>query len=535
MHRTKNESQTQPPKPHQPYMDSGEKMNDQLRAMFRKEELELAGAIGAQDIPIKDKITSLFEQLNDPLLSDEDVSSLLAVNGAKGEISSLLGELCATGQLQSSNKTRRPLDPESITLYRSTKTASSRLKLIATEAKLNNGTSRYQLTCNGRLIRSIARIDRLDALAGTGNQRDEIRRHVSDISKGIRSGTQVPNSVLLVLLSEHVTLEGDEETPSSFISIRPLDQFIDTPIPGNTNDLAQSFRLVELDFPFRKAAFDEEKSAVLVDGQQRTAALSLVDLDAIPAFSLSINAIVADESEAKKIFMVSNSTVKIETQFSRALLASLEESPGYLREEQIRAQAAKMLALEEKTSPFLDLVQYPGIKKDKRPPIAYNSIFQILTTFTDSSLPIGDDAKTLAEVVARSFTAVRNAWPTAWAKKPNDSRLMHGAGLRAMANLLVNKLEQFFPEHEGNIDSPELWKALEHSLGRLKNTVIWTVQDTATSTAQAKNNYINEISNRQNTNQDITKLSNFLKKESLDLDTKAAKDTRSSKSKTKDQ
>ncbi|MCY1046707.1 DGQHR domain-containing protein [Corallococcus sp. bb12-1] len=510
-------------------------MNDQLRAMFRKEELELAAAIGAQEISTKDKITSLFEQLNDPLLSDEDVSILLALSGAKGEVSSLLGELCATGQLQNSNKTRRPLDPETITLYRSTKTTASRLKLIATEAKLNNGSSRYQLTCNGRLIRSIARIDRLDALAGTGNQRDEIRRHVNEISTGIRSGTQVPNSVLLVLLSEHVTLEGEEETPTSFIAIRPLDQFVDTLVPGNTNDVAQSFRLVEIDFPFRKAAFDEEKSAVLVDGQQRTAALSLVDLDAIPAFSLSVNAIVADESEAKKIFMVSNSTVKIEAQFSRALLASLGESPGYLREEQIRAQAAKKLALDNKDSPFLDLVQYPGIRKDKRPPIAYNSIFQILTTFTDSSLRIEDNAELLASVVARSFSAVRSTWPTAWAKKPSDSRLMHGAGLRAMASLLVNKLEQFYPDHEGNIESPDLWKAVEQSLGRLKNTVVWTLPDTATSTAQAKNNYVNEISNRQNTNQDITKLANFLKKESLDLDTKATKDTRASKPKNKDQ
>jgi hypothetical protein len=72
--------------------------------------------------------------------------------------------------------------------------------------------------------------------------------------------------------------------------------------PYNAIQPVQSIRSVEIDFPFRPAAFDDEKAALLVDGQQRTAALSMVDIEKVPAVALSVMAVIADADEAKRVF-----------------------------------------------------------------------------------------------------------------------------------------------------------------------------------------------------------------------------------------
>ncbi|MDY7231538.1 DGQHR domain-containing protein [Hyalangium rubrum] len=496
-------------------------MNSQLRCNFRKEELELAALIGSGDGTPTEKVTSLFVQLDDPLLSEKDVEQLLS-GVSTADVRSALAKLVADVILEVSTQTQRPFDPDGIMLYRKAGTAPERLRLIAVEADLGNEERRFQFTCEARLIRSIARIDRLDSLAGTGNQRGEIEKHVAEIAQGISNGTQIPNSVLLVLQEDRVVEpEAEDEAPESFIRIKPLSEFTTVPIPHQANMMAQRFRTVELDFPFRRAAFDEEKSAVLVDGQQRTAALALVDVDKVKAFQISVNANVGDADAAKRVFMIANSTQKIETQFSRALLASMDDqSVGYLQKERARALAAKALALDDPSSPFKGLIQYPGVKNDKRPPIAYNSLFQVVSTFANSSVDFGENPERLASVVKRSYELVKKVWPVAWGQKPKDSRLMHGAGLRAMAFLLANKLEQLFSNH-GDLDSPELWSDLEASLTRLRTRVVWSLIETQDSTEKAKTNYTKEVSTRQNTNNDIAELANFLKKESLQLDTNA--------------
>jgi len=494
---------------------------EDLRPAFRQEELELAAAIGSQGSPLRDRVAELFRQLPDPLLSASDVGFLLR-NGEPGaEIERILGNLCEERVLECSTNTLRPLDPDGIKLYRLAGVPFARLKVLGLEARLADGDVRYQFTCDGRIIRSIARVDRLDSLAGTGNQRSEIINHVRNIADGIRGGTQVPNSILLVLDASHVA-DDEETSPESFISVRPLAEYTKVPHPTEGTSVIQEIRPVEIEIPFRRAAFDEEKSAILVDGQQRTAALSLVDIDDVPSFALSVNAVIADEDDAKKIFFVANSTVKIETQFSRALLASMDQSPGFLFKERPRAIAAKQLALDDEDSPFFDLVQYPGRKTQRRRAIAYNSLFQVLTAFAESGLPIQDDAKLLAKVTKRSFNLVKKTWPSAWGERPSVSKLMHGAGLRSIANLLVTKLEAVYPVH-GDFNSEELWREVELSLKRLQPHLLWRVADTENALKGAVKTYNEQIAPRQNTSQDISALSAFIRRMSLDFDTDANK------------
>ena len=59
----------------------------------------------------------------------------------------------------------------------------------------------------------------------------------------------------------------------------------------------------------------------------------------------------------------------------------------------------------------------------------------------------------LVNVISRGFNLVKSHWKSAWGKKPSESRLMHGAGLRAMAGLLVHLLERDFAAHGDFHDS----------------------------------------------------------------------------------
>ncbi|MFV8752217.1 DGQHR domain-containing protein [Nannocystaceae bacterium ST9] len=494
-------------------------MNPILKSLFTSDQLNLAAVIGGQTIELRDKILALFQDLDDPLLSVDDVTQLLGTSAEVEDVRSAMDKLVDEGELERSSTTHRAFDADGVRLYRSARISFQRLRLTAIEADLGDGARRYQFTCDGRLIRSIARIDRLDAIAGTGQQREEIRNHVDRIAEGIRGGNQIPNSILLVLSDNLVADDdSDDAPPSSFIVVHGVTDQVSIAIPGGR--AVQTFRTVELDLPFRRAAFDEEKAAVLVDGQQRTAALSMVDIDEVPAFALSVNAVVASNDEAKKIFQIANTTQKIQTQFSRALLASMDDAPGYLKNERVMALAAKLLAVSDAESPFYELVQYPGVKARRL--VAYNSLFHVISIFAGSALPLDGNAEALALTVKRAFNLVKREWPDAWGKKPTQSRLMHGVGLRAIASVLVGKLESLVEQY-GDLDNAEMWAELEQSISRLRQRIVWTDAEAATASIAVSKIFREEIAGRQNTNQDITAVTSFLKKESLDLDSKARK------------
>ena len=416
------------------------------------------------------------------------------------------------------------------------------MKLFAIESELGNKTTRLQFTCDGRTIRSIARIDRLDSLIGDGNQRDEIHKHVKMIAEGIKSGNQIPNSVLLVLLKHQVkelkisdteeVIDPEEVIPESFIIIREESEWIENSFPHDADKTFQRFRCVILDIPYRRAAFDDEKFALLVDGQQRTAALSLVDIDLVPEFSLSVNAVQATAEEAKNVFFIANNTVKITKDFSMALLASMDDTPVYLEKERVMAIVVKMISLEMTHSPFYNLVVHPGVKYvGPKPPIAYNSLFAVVQSFHNSPL-IFPDASNLADAIVRGFDIIKNIWPEEWARKPADSKLMHGVGLKSVSRLIISKLEIRYADI-GDLADAGMWDLIKESLERLKDLIVWSPDAALKAPKHVQNLFQREIGDYQNTNQDIERCSKLLREKSLVADAEASKNKQASKNKPK--
>ncbi|MGN6600661.1 MAG: hypothetical protein ACTHMW_15440, partial [Actinomycetes bacterium] len=359
-------------------------MRDYLLSNLTDEERAYIASLREDDsLSPEEFVTAVFAELDDPLLSAEDVAALWGEGAdAEGLVNALTG-LVTEGALEASEKTQRPFDALGVRLYRRADTSATRLTLTALQSEDHTGESRFQFSVEGRLVRGIARIDRLDALAGSGQQRDEIKAHVTKIRQGVESGTHVPNPVLLVMLEEstQVLEVGEDVTddiPNSFVVVRPLEEFQE--VRRENGALVQKSRIVELMFPWRRAAFDEEKSVLLVDGQQRTAAISLVAVEALPFIDLGVSAVISNDEKAKRVFQVANDSVKISTDFSKALLASMEDAPGYLKDEQITAEVVRLLVLEDEKSPFYGLVKYPGVKSAGTV-VAYNSVFGIVSAF----------------------------------------------------------------------------------------------------------------------------------------------------------
>ena len=509
-------------------------LSETLKASLTNEEIRLAAEIGARAIPLTEKIDLLFKELPDPLLSALEISELLCMNGATANLDENLKQMVLDQQLEYSTTTQRPLDPSNVILYRIRTEEVQRLRIFGLASRSrgrNDGLGEessdinLQFSIDGRLIRTFARIDRLDAVAGTGNQREEIIKHVRAIAKGMADGKPVPNSILLVfneaIFVVDPTPEEETQIPKSHVLCRYLTPdwtMVNHPTaPGR---LCQEIRSVELDIPHRNAAFDEEKVALLVDGQQRTAALALVDIDENPNFQLCVNATVGDDSRAKLVFQVANSTVKISTEFSRALVATVDDdTPGYIPSEKLIARAVKLLSIDDKSSPFHNITKHPG-HRITNAPIAYNTLFMVVSIFDSSGLDFKDDSKLLAECVKKAFNLVKKVWGTAWGIAPRDSKLMHGAGLRAISAVLIDLIEANHRNHNFDWNHVSVWQETENSLKRLASRVLWTA-DAMKGTKQQKDVYQNEISPRQNTNQDIEKLTRFLLKEVNYLDKKA--------------
>ncbi len=95
-----------------------------------------------------------------------------------------------------------------------------------------------------------------------------------------------------------------------------------------------------------------------------------------------------------------------------------------------------------------------------------------------------------------------------------------------MANLLTIKLAE---DYSGDLDDAQMWANLSDSLDRLKTRVVWTDAEAAAASQAVKKIWREEISDRQNTNQDIQALINFLNKERLSLDVAARKAVKGSK------
>jgi DGQHR domain-containing protein len=207
------------------------------------------------------------------------------------------------------------------------------------------------------------------------------------------------------------------------------------PIPDTV--LAQHGRLGVLHIPL--TADGEATPGLIVDGQQRSAALREAALKRFPVFVVGF--IAEDETEQREQFLLVNSTKPLPKGLLYELLPSIDAPlPEALARR--RFPAALLERLNHDTdSPFRGMISTPtaprGVVKD-------NSVLRMIeNSLTDGALfrfrhPSGDggDVSAMLTVLKNYWTCVSHLFPQAWGKPPKKSRLMHGAGIVSMGFLM---------------------------------------------------------------------------------------------------
>ncbi|GAA0742649.1 DGQHR domain-containing protein [Dactylosporangium roseum] len=271
-------------------------------------------------------------------------------------------------------------------------------------------------------IADVSRVSRDEAGTLIGYQRPEVQSHVQDIVDYLDSDPVIfPNAIIMALSST-----------VKFVAGRG---------PKTTDGLAT---IGTLTLPLPTGG--QPRPAWIVDGQQRAVALSRARRTDLP---VPITAFVADAvSLQRDQFLRVNNTKPLPRSLVTELLPEVDSPlPTHLTVRKAPSFLCDRLN-NDPDSPFYRMIKRASTsKKDAaRAVIADNSVVQMLQESYTSpagclypyrNLSTGDtDIDGIHHALCVYWSAIRDAFPDAWGKSAIDSRLMHGAGIRAMGRLM---------------------------------------------------------------------------------------------------
>ena len=299
-------------------------------------------------------------------------------------------------------------------------------------------------------IADISRVGRSDAGELIGYQRPEVKRHVNDIVEYLDQKDVIfPNAIILSFSSS-----------VSFKKSRgPL-----------VDDGLSSVGTLEI--PFSSTS----KPGWIVDGQQRALALSKTTRSSFP---IAITAFVTNSLEIQRVqFIRINSSKPLPNGLITELLPEISANlPSRLAVRKIPSALCEKLNSKSE-SPFFELIRRPSLGSSETAVIADNSITKMLQDSLNSTagclfpyrnLVTGEtDFETIWSILNVYWTAVRNTFPEAWGLPPTKSRLMHGAGIRAMGKLMDRIMSPISVQQKNSVE------LAEKELRRIKPICRWT-------------------------------------------------------------
>lgn len=297
------------------------------------------------------------------------------------------------------------------------KASKNALVVPAIEIVQGRGRKVFAFPVDGKLLptfASVTRIARTESEGVTGYQRPEVMSHISQIRKYLESANPMLPNAIVVAFDRSVCFK---------------------PIPGTVS--TQHGRLGTLHIPL--PAEGEATPGLIVDGQQRSAALREAALKRFPVFVVGF--IAEDETEQREQFLLVNSTKPLPKGLLYELLPSID-APLPEALERRRFPSALLERLNhDADSPLRGMISTPtaprGVVKD-------NSILRMLeNSLTDGALfrfrtSTGDagDMEAMLDILKHYWQAVHEVFPHAWGLPPKRSRLMHGAGIVALGFLM---------------------------------------------------------------------------------------------------
>lgn len=271
-------------------------------------------------------------------------------------------------------------------------------------------------------VADISRVSRNDLGELIGYQRPEVRQHIQEITDYLDNGEPLfPNPIIIALPSTvRFTCSRGPNVSDGIAASGTLE----IPLPGSSG----------------------RKPGWIVDGQQRAFALAAAKRQDFP---VPVNAFVADSVDTQRDqFLRINNTKPLPRGLVTELLPKISTPlPPRLSVRQIPSALCDLLNSSE-DSPFHGLIRRPSASREQRKNavVTDTSLIQALQEsltspsgclFPYRNLSSGEtDSAGMWAALLLYWTAVRDTFPDAWGKPPAKSRLMHGAGIRAMGRLM---------------------------------------------------------------------------------------------------
>ena len=316
----------------------------------------------------------------------------------------------------------------------------------------------YMFTLTGDELLRVADVWHASRRGGgslDGYQRPEAKRHIRDITDYL-DGDEVifPNPIILALSSKASFEEGRVPRDQQGFGAPGT---IEIPLPRNGG----------------------KKPAWVVDGKQRMMALSksLRRTDLV----IPVNAFVADDvGMQREQFIRVNSSKPLPRGLFTELLPQVDgKLPHALAAMRIPSVLCDMLN-QDVESPFFGMIWRSSMSSDAkcRTVIRDTAVIRMLEAslqspagclFPYQNLATGTfDSDRVRRALFLYWHAVRHTFPDAWGLPPTESRLMHGAGIRAMGRLMDRIMRGI------SLNDPRAHTEVRRELRRVRPACRWT-------------------------------------------------------------
>jgi len=302
-------------------------------------------------------------------------------------------------------------------------------------------------------IAEISRVKRNKDGDLLGYQRKQVSTHVDEITKYVDSTDVVfPNAIILALGSQVKFKKGRGP------------QIGDPGCEGGS-----------LEIPCDP---NEPKVAWVVDGQQRTLALSKAKNKKL---LVPVTAFVSDDFEVHRAqFLLVNKVRPLPKGLINELLPEINVNlPPSLSRNRIPSYLCELLN-KDPASPFCGIINRhtTNARENKGAVVSDSSLIEVIRNsltkvhgcfYPYRNVATGQiDAEPVFEMLKIYWEEVSKAFPEAWGKKASKSRLMHGVGIKAMGVLMDRVLGVL------SLKDPEFRSKIYQAMHRIRPHCHWT-------------------------------------------------------------
>jgi len=278
----------------------------------------------------------------------------------------------------------------------------------------------------------------------------------------------IPNSILLAFEPEKSTFDEAQLHLASELGSE-LDLF---------NSCSDQLTWGFLSFSFEGEVKDDEKPALIVDGQHRLYGISNYEDEDIPILVVSLIEAPLQE-QAFQFVVINNKSVRVPTDNVRAIIAKIDEDELQRRLLEAGISYGKASPLlrdinDMPSSPFQHLLDWPYNKVGAKL-VSLTAIEQCIRYIKVEfkALDLEDDEASITEIFCAIWNPIKECYPQLWGK---DNKFMKKVSITALNEFVVNRLKFSWELGYINIFDAEAVSRQTLNIVNLLSAEFWEVE-----------------------------------------------------------